>query len=69
MAQRGPREDGQKGSPDTDEEPEDEKNNHPRFGMDGAPKVSPVASVRCGQEEILDDNGNEKPEHDLATHD
>lgn len=68
MAQRSSGEDTQQESPNTHEEPEDKQNDHPRWCMSGAPEVSPVPSVRCGQEEVLDENGNEEPKHNLAAH-
>ena len=61
MTQRRSREDGQQDGPDAHEEATDEEDDHPGLRVDGAPEVSPVTAIRCGKEEILDEDGDEEP--------
>ena len=69
VAERGAGENGEQDGPDADEEGEDEKDYHPRLGVDRAPEVAPVAAVGRGEEEVLDEDGDEEPEDDLAARD
>lgn len=52
--------------PDADEEGEDEEPDHPWVCVLGGEEVAPVASVRRGEEIVLDDDGDEEPDYDLS---
>lgn len=60
------REDPEEEGPDDAEEKNNKDNDLPCGRVVAAPQESPVPTIRCGEEEVLDDNGDEKPENDLA---
>ena len=51
----------EEGGPEADEEGEDEEGDGPGGGVLRGPEVFPVAAVGGGEEEVLDEDGDEEP--------
>ena len=66
MSFRQDAESPKKTSPDTDEEAEDEESDGPGGSVLGGPEVFPVAAVGGGEEEVLDEHGDEEPLEDVS---
>lgn len=66
MAAGSDREAPESQGPDTDEERDHENCNGPRRSVLTRPQVCPIPAVGSGEEEVLNENRDEKPENHFA---
>ena len=59
----------QDGGPDAHKEEEDESEEGTRGRIGRGEEIDPIAAVRGGEEEVLEEDGDEEPEDDAAFHD
>lgn len=69
MGAREAREQEQQGGPDEPEEQRNEQPDGPLGRVLRAPEILPVAAVGGAEEEVLDEDGDEEPEDDVAASD
>ena len=55
--------------PNKNKEKDDQDGNRPGRSMLARPKILPVSAIGCGEEEILDNDGDEEPHDDFPAHD